>query len=134
MFSQDPEARRAVELAAMRVVMETERGLGNEPSDVSAEKIGYDIRSFDPDTGHLRFIEVKGRITGADTVMITRQELITSLNKPDQFILALVEVVDGVGRAPRYVRGALDTREPPFGHNAVQFGLRALDARAETPR
>ena len=134
MFSQDAEARRAVELAAMRVVMETERALGNEPRDVSEEKIGYDICSLDPDSGHLRFIEVKGRITGADTVMITRQELITSLNKPDQFILALVEVVDGIGQAPRYVRGALDTREPPFGHNAVQFSLRALDARAEPPR
>jgi hypothetical protein len=133
MFSQDAEARRAVELAAMRVVMETERALGNEPSDVSAQKIGYDISSFDPETGHLRFIEVKGRIAGADTVMITRQELITSLNKPDQFILALVEVVDGTGQVPRYVRGALDTREPPFGHNAVQFSLQMLDERAGPP-
>lgn len=134
MFSQDAEARRAVELAAMRVVMETERALGNEPRDVSAEKIGYDVCSLDPDTGHLRFIEVKGRVNGADTVMITRQELITSLNKPDQFILALVEVVDGTGQTPRYVRGALDSREPPFGHNAIQFSLRVLDARAEPPR
>jgi superfamily II DNA or RNA helicase len=134
MFSQDAEARRAVELAAMRIVMETERALGNEPRDVSAEKIGYDVCSLDPDTGHLRFIEVKGRVNGADTVMITRQELITSLNKPDQFILALVEVVDGTGQTPRYVRGALDSREPPFGHNAIQFSLRALDARAEPPR
>jgi len=134
MFSQDAEARRAVELAAMRIVMETERALGNEPRDVSAEKIGYDVCSLDPVTGHLRFIEVKGRVNGADTVMITRQELITSLNKPDQFILALVEVVDGTGQTPRYVRGALDTREPPFGHNAIQFSLRALDARAEPPR
>jgi hypothetical protein len=134
MFSQDAEARRAVELAAMRIVMETERALGNEPRDVSAEKIGYDVCSLDPATGHLRFIEVKGRVNGADTVMITRQELITSLNKPDQFILALVEVVDGTGQTPRYVRGALDTREPPFGHNAIQFSLRALDARAEPPR
>ncbi len=134
MFSQDAEARRKVELAAMQVVMKTERALGNEPRDVSAEKIGYDVCSLDPETGHLRFIEVKGRVNGADTVMITRQELITSLNKPDQFILALVEVVDGVGQTPRYVRGALDTREPPFGHNAIQFNLRIFDERAESPR
>lgn len=134
MFSQDAEARRAVELAAMRIVMETERALENEPRDVSADKIGYDVCSLDPETGHLRFIEVKGRVNGADTVMITRQELITSLNKPDQFILALVEVVDGVGQTPRYVRGALDTREPPFGHNAIQFNLRIFDERAEPPR
>ena len=133
MFSQDAEARRAVELAAMEAVMLAERALGHEPRDVSADKVGYDIWSFVPETGHLRFIEVKGRIAGADTVMITRQELITSLNKPDNFILALVEVINGVGQTPRYVHGALDTREPPFGHNAIQFALMPLDARAEAP-
>jgi len=40
----------------------------------------------------LRFIEVKGRITGADTVTITRNEILTALNRPEQWILALVEV------------------------------------------
>jgi len=66
--------------------------------------------------------------------MITRHELITSLNKADQFILAIVHVGDGYTQAPRYVRGALDTREPPFGHNAVQFSLKSLLERAEEPR
>ena len=67
----------------------------------------------------MRFIEVKGRIDGADTVMITRQEVITSLHEPEKFILAIVQVEDGFARQPRYVRGALDTREPPFGHESV---------------
>ena len=134
MFSQDAEARKVVEDAAIEAVMATERALGYEPKDVSADKVGYDIWSLAPKIGDLRFIEVKGRVAGADTVMITRQELITSLNKPENFILALVEVVDGVGQAPRYVWGALDTREPPFDQSAIQFKISHLLERGEVPK
>ena len=91
-FSEDPAARREIELAAMQAVMAAERALGHEPVDVSAQKIGYDIASHNPKSGHLRFIEVKGRIDGADSVMITRQEVITSLHEPEKFILAIVSV------------------------------------------
>nr|WP_255720228.1 DUF3883 domain-containing protein [Acuticoccus kalidii] len=132
-FSEDPIARREIEIAAMEAVMAAERALGNAPSDVSAQKVGYDIASYDPKVDHLRFIEVKGRIDGADTVMITRQEVITSLHEPDKFILAVVQVGDGFVHQPRYVRGALDTREPPFGHNAIQFSIKSLLERAVAP-
>ena len=133
-FSEDPIARREIEIAAMEAVMAVERTLGNTPTDVSAQKVGYDIASYDPKADHLRFIEVKGRIDGADTVMITRQEVITSLHEPDKFILAVVQIENGFAREPRYVRGALDTREPPFEHNAIQFSIKSLLERAEVPR
>ncbi|WP_417273891.1 protein NO VEIN domain-containing protein [Celeribacter halophilus] len=133
-FSEDPEARRAIELKAMAAVMAAERALGNEPEDVSARKIGYDIASFDPNTNHMRFIEVKGRIDGADTVMLTRQEIITSLHEPDKFILAIVQVKGGYAAEPRYLRGALDTREPPFDQNAIQFNIKKLLDRAGAPQ
>ena len=132
-FSEDPVARHKIELAAMDAVIAVEKALGNIPTDVSAQKVGYDIASYDPDTAHLRFIEVKGRIDGADTVMITRQEVITSLHEPDKFILAIVQVENETAKEPRYVRGALDTREPPFGHSAIQFNIKSLLERAETP-
>jgi len=132
-FSDDPVARRAIELAAMNAVMQLERSLGNVPSDVSAQKIGYDIASLDAKSQHLRFIEVKGRIDGADTVMITRQEVITSLHEPDKFILAIVEVENGFARPPRYVHGALDDREPRFDQSAIQYDLRRLLQRAKEP-
>jgi hypothetical protein len=134
LFAADPEARREIELAAMRAVMAAERALGHEPIDVSAQKIGYDIASLNPTAGHLRFIEVKGRIDGADSVMITRQEVITSLHEPDKFILAVVSVVDGLAREPRYVRGPLVEREPSFLETAIQFDLPRLLERAEAPR
>jgi superfamily II DNA/RNA helicase len=132
-FAEDPAARRAIELAAMEAVMTAERALGNSPVDVSAQKIGYDIASHDPDTGHLRFIEVKGRIDGADSVMITRQEIITSLHEPEKFILAVVVVNGGVAHAPRYVRGPLLDREPSFLETAIQFHLGRLLERGGAP-
>ena len=116
-----------------QAVMAAERALGHEPIDVSAQKIGYDIASHNPKSGHLRFIEVKGRIDGADSVMITRQEIITSLHEPEKFILAIVQVDNGFARSPRYVRGPLDDREPRFDQSAVQYHLDRLLTRAEEP-
>ncbi|RAV63733.1 hypothetical protein DBT42_08910, partial [Aerococcus urinae] len=101
---------------------------------VSAQKIGYDIASHNPQSGHLRFIEVKGRIDGADSVMVTRQEVITSLHEPDKFILAIVAVADGFAHEPRYVHGPLIEREPSFLETAIQFDLRRLLERADAPR
>ena len=62
--------------------MEVERGLGFEPVDCEQEKRGYDIESRVPGEGKLRFIEVKGRAAGADTLTVTRNEILYSLNSP----------------------------------------------------
>jgi len=131
-FSEDPAARREIELAAMNAVMEAERALGNAPTDVSAQKVGYDIASYDPKADHMRFIEVKGRIDGADTIMVTRQEVITSLHEPERFILAIVQVENGFAREPRYIRRPFN-QEPEFGVTAIQVQIKALLARAEPP-
>lgn len=131
-FSEDPAARREIELAAMNAVMEAERALGNAPTDVSAQKVGYDIASYDPKADHMRFIEVKGRIDGADTIMVTRQEVITSLHEPEKFILAIVQVENGFAREPRYVRRPF-SQEPEFGVTAIQVQLKSLLERSEQP-
>lgn len=131
-FAEDPIARREIELKAMEAVMAAEQALGNTPTDVSAQKVGYDIASYDPKTEHLRFIEVKGRIDGADTVMVTRQEVITSLHEPEKFILAIVQVESGFAREPRYVRRPF-SQEPEFGVTAIQVHLKGLLERSEAP-
>jgi superfamily II DNA or RNA helicase len=130
----DPFARETarVERLAMEAVLAAERRLGYEPRDVSAEKCGYDIESRMPGTGTLRFIEVKGRVAGATTVTLTKNEILTALNKPEEFILAVVEVDGETARPPRYVRQPF-TREPDFGANSVNYDLSKLLARAETP-
>lgn len=132
-FCANPIARREVEILAMESVMEAERHLGNNPIDVSIEKVGYDIESHDPINRKSRFIEVKGRVSEAKSVTVSRQEIITSLNKPDQFILALVEIHNGSAGKPRYVNGALDSRNPPFDQKSIQFDLNKLLERAKDP-
>lgn len=81
----------------------------------------------------MRFIEVKGRIEGADSVMVTRQEIITSLHEPEKFILAIVSVSAGFAQSPRYVRGPLVDREPSFLETAIQFHLPRLLECAGVP-
>jgi len=115
------------------IVIEVERSLGFEPTDRESEKLGYDIESRVPGTGKLRFIEVKGRITGAATVTVTRNEILYSLNKPDDFILAIVEFTGGDSYRVHYVRQPFQ-REPDFGVTSVNYDFSELIARAEEPR
>lgn len=118
-----------VEWIAMETVMMRERAMGNEPRDVSAEHVGYDIESrVLSETGKLRFIEVKGRAKGATTVTVTKNEILTALNKPDDFILAIVEV-DGDHGTPRYITRPFET-EPDFSASSVNFDISKLFERS----
>ena len=126
------EGRAAVERLAMEAVAAAERALGHAPRDVSGERLGYDIESRERGTGRLRFIEVKGRAEGADTVTVTRNEILTALNASDAFILAVVEVAGGFASQPRYVRAPF-AREPDFGATSVTYRLAGLLDRATAP-
>ena len=112
--------------------MAVERSLGFEPKDREFEKLGYDIESRVPGTGKLRFIEVKGRITGAETLKVTRNEILYSLNKPDDFILAIVEFKGDDSHRVHYIRQPFG-REPDFGVTSVNYELAALLAQSEQP-
>lgn len=96
--------------------------LGNVPCDVSAEKKGYDIESRDPRAGRLRFIEVKGRHTDGRDVILTKNEILASLNAPEAFVLAIVQVDGGFVRDPVYVRQFFK-RELGFAETAVVFDV-----------
>jgi superfamily II DNA or RNA helicase len=146
---------RRVESAAMAAVMAAERALGHAPRDVHRENLGYDVECIIPGPAaddaqdRLRMIEVKGRIRGATTVTVTRNEILTALNKPDGWLLALVEVPPAedfaeplaVGEAGepygappgpvvRYVRRPF-TREPDFGATSVNYDWQELWSRGE---
>jgi hypothetical protein len=127
-----PADRQAIAARARAIVMEVERRLGFEPVDRESEKLGYDIESRVPGTGRLRFIEVKGRVSGADTITVTKNEILTSLNKPDDFILALVEFLDGEQHRVHYARRPF-RREPDFGVTSVNYSFAELLQRAEAP-
>ncbi|MBI4308480.1 MAG: DUF3883 domain-containing protein [Chloroflexi bacterium] len=131
-----PPVSPDVQAAAARaraIVIEIERDLGFDPTDRELEKFGYDIESRVPGTGKLRFIEVKGRVTGAATITMTKNEILYSLNKPEDFILAIVEFVGDAMHRVHYVRQPF-RREPDFGVTSVNYDFAELLARAEAPR
>jgi hypothetical protein len=109
----------------MKAVTKAEMSLGFQPRDVSADKCGYDIESRVPGTGKLRFLEVKGRVAGAKTVTVTKNEILTALNRPEDFILAIVEVEGEAAREPCYIRKPFQ-REPDFAVSSVDYKLAEL--------
>jgi hypothetical protein len=128
-FNADSASRREVELAAMKAVMEIETSLGFIPRDVSAEKCGYDIESLVPQEirgtqSPLRFIEVKGRAKGVDSVTVTKNEILTAFNKPDEYILAIVEV-DGGDTHTVYLKKPFHER-PDFAATSVNYNIAEL--------
>ena len=123
---------QAAAARARQIVMEVERRLGFEPTDREFERLGYDIESRVPGTGQLRFIEVKGRIAGADTITVTKNEILYSLNKPDQFILAMVEFMTDGSHRVHYLRRPFH-REPEFSVVSQNHDFAELLARASDP-
>ena len=123
---------QAAAARARALVMDAERRLGFEPVDREPEKLGYDVESRIPGTGRLRFIEVKGRVAGADSITVTKNEILTALNKPEDFILAIVVFPDEGEPRVRYVREPFE-REPDFGAVSVNYKLDELLARGEAP-
>ena len=133
-FSVDPAARRRIELLAMAAVRRAEEERGCRVVDVSAQKCGWDLTSYPPAAadGKLsdaRHIEVKGRIKGATTITVTRNEMLYALNQADKFRLAIVFVgEDGSVEGPSYLRNPFDA-EPGWGVSSINFEIKALLAR-----
>lgn len=127
-----PVDTQAVAARARAIVMGIEQHLGYEPTDREFDKVGYDIESRVPGTGRLRFIEVKGRAAEADTVTVTRNEILTSLNKPENYILALVAFETLERYQVRYLQRPFQ-REPDFGVTSVNYDFAELWARAGAP-
>src|SRR5205807_6325928 len=108
-----------VDRRAISAVKAAEKRLGREPEEMPHNNPGYDIRSLTPD-GHWLFIEVKGRILGAEDFSVTRNEVLYGKNA-DRYRLALVSVhPDGPERDQ--VQYLVD----PF--QGVEFGDFAADA------
>jgi SNF2 family DNA or RNA helicase len=124
--------KQAVAAHAREIVMDIERSLGFEPIDRELDKLGYDVESRVPGTGRLRFIEVKGRASGAPIITVTKNEILYSLNKPDDFILAIVEFMEDGTHRVHYVRRPFK-REPDFGAASVNYGFAELLASAGAP-
>lgn len=117
----------------MRAVMEAELALGRLSQDVSARRgIGDDLDRCGPLTGRLHLIEVRGCHQDADSVTLTRNEIVASRNAPDAFQLVLVQVTPSGASPPRYL-SSFPFREPGFAEVASTFKLSDLLAAAREP-
>ena len=124
--------RERIDRLAIAAVMEAERKLGREPTEMPHQNPGYDIESKDPNTNQLLFIEVKGKSPNAPTVTVSKTQIFTAFNKPDSFILAIVEVDGETAKEPCYIRKPFQ-KEPDFGVTSVNYNLSELLDRAEAP-
>jgi len=134
-LSTDPAARSRIEELAMTAVRVAEEARGCRVVDVSAQKCGWDMTSYRPALhGRLpesRHIEVKGRVKGASTVTVTKNEIFESWNQGVKYHLAIVLVgeddsIDG----PHYVPHPFK-EEPGWGVSSVNYDLKALLERAK---
>lgn len=130
LFGTDPIARARIEKLAMQAVINAETAQGCTVVDVSAEKCGWDITSYPPAQNGIaptpRHIEVKGRVQGATTITVTRNEMLYAFNQGDKFVLAIVMVNDDdTVTGPHYIRRPFSS-EPGWGVASINFSLKDL--------
>ena len=75
-----------------------------------------------------------GRVVsvGELIVEVMRKRVDSPLNKPDDFILAMVEFLEDGGHRVHYLRRPFQ-REPDFGVTSVNYNFAELLAWAEEP-
>ncbi|MEW6446661.1 MAG: helicase-related protein [Bacillota bacterium] len=78
-----------IERIGMEVALNYEREQGRKPEDVSAQALGYDIRSVDP-AGRYRYIEVKAR-AGTGAIALTPNEWLMANRLGEEYWLYVVE-------------------------------------------
>lgn len=136
-FSSDAAARSRIEHLAMEAVRRAEEAQGCRVVDVSAQKCGWDLTSYPPPVNgkqvEVRHIEVKGRIKGAATITVTRNEMLYALNQAEKFHLAIVMVGDNDSvDGPFYLQNPFEA-EPGWGVSSINFEIKALLERARRP-
>jgi len=85
----DPATRKMVEKKAMGIAMEYEKNHGREPLDVS-EYEHYDIKSHDPKTREIRYIEVKGHEGHSIMAELPEDEYKEAAEKKEKYWLYIV--------------------------------------------
>jgi hypothetical protein len=123
-----------VDRRAVAAVLAAERRLGRAPEEMDHNNKGFDIRSLSPD-GHYVFIEVKGRILGAEDFSVSRNQVLYGKNA-DRYRLALVSVHpdgpehDRVGYLPDPFQ-RVDFAD--FAVDSVRFRWAEMWSRASDP-
>ncbi len=99
-------------------------GQAGWPARPGGPGTGYGIEAIDAD-GNLFFLEVKGRVDGADSVTLTINEVHTGRNALHRFRLAPVSMEGDQVSAPVYVSG-VDWGLPGLGDTQFTKNLQQL--------
>ncbi|MGC8744983.1 MAG: helicase-related protein [Verrucomicrobiia bacterium] len=86
--SKEMASNEEVEKKGMEIAMQFERSQEREPEDVSAENLGFDIRS--KGKNEIRYIEVKARAASGD-VALTPNELMKAKRLKQEYWLYIIE-------------------------------------------
>jgi SNF2 family DNA or RNA helicase len=122
----DAAARKKIETLAMQAVIKAEEAKGNRVVDVSALKCGWDLSSYAPNSTDPKHIEIKGRAKGADTITVSRNEILYAFNQAEKFVLAIVFVnADDSTEGPHYLTNPFQ-REPDWGAASVNYSIGSL--------
>lgn len=111
-----PIAIEEVEKKAMEIAMEYERKCGRVPEDVS-EFEHYDIKSVDPRTGEVRYIEVKGKSENDISVELTETEFQYAEKLGDSYWLY---IVFNIAREPQLIA----IRNPAKNAKWIEIGVK----------
>ncbi|MFE5702187.1 helicase-related protein [Rhodococcus koreensis] len=123
-----------VERRAVDAVLAAERALGRKPEEMPHNNPGYDVRSIDPN-GQTIFIEVKGRIKGAQDFHITKTEVLTGKNTASHHRLAMVTVHPDGAQADqvRYVLDAFVGTEMTFEQTYIGLSWKPMWDKGSAP-
>lgn len=124
-YAVDMAARDEVDRRGVDLVLESERALGRQPTEMAHNNEGFDVLSLDTD-GRPIWIEVKSRIAGAQAFHISRSQVLKAVNSRERFRLALVRVSteDASGDEVRYIGDPFGGMEPVALND---FGVVGLD-------
>lgn len=121
-------ARDVTDRRAVDAVLRAEVALGRRPQEMVHNNKGYDILSTRPDGSTLR-IEVKGRIVGAETFMVSSSEVLLGKNAGRDHRLVLVEVDHDAPAGSEPLRYIADA----FAHTSVD-AYETLSVQFQWPR
>ena len=113
--------------------MGVKRDLGFEPTDRELERLGYDIESKKTKQRNAALARGKRTSLRRSCSNHNQNEILYSLNMPDDFILGMVEFKSDGTHQVHYPRRPFQ-REPDFGVTSVNYNFPELLARAEPPR
>ncbi|NPV45157.1 MAG: DUF3883 domain-containing protein [Firmicutes bacterium] len=120
-----------IERLGMEMAMQYEREQGRSPEDVSAENMGFDIRSKD-ENGNIRYIEVKAR-AGIGAVALTPNEWFKAQRLSNDYYL--YAILNAVKKPELYtIRNPAKNLEPEEKLEIVRYIIPAHQITEEVER